>query len=359
MKAEEAVRLTALMLLVTGLSNCGLDQSLDKVEHKSEALTVTWSDLGAGGQTLNGFGPGVQNHTFESASSHNDWLYIPITTGGMNRLNLSTSGFSTPISSPTPNSSPFVAGTIDSNRCQMIFYRTLTGTIAMVPETWDGTNCTVTSSPTVIDTTMFGAGPAVASWQNASCKPPPCINHLQRYDVLASTASGVLKQNTFSGSGSSYTSGTWSGWTTVSGITSSPGIDPALVSPTPGQLAAFVIGTDGDVHFNTFDAVGGWGTWATLGHPSTGTLGRPAASSRNGSTTTMTVYAQGGDQKLYFRTTTNSGVSWSAWDTCGTQTFNSGSFPAATSINHAALGVANEIFMTNGSPLHLWGATCP
>lgn len=94
-------------------------------------------------------------------------------------------------------------------------------------------------------------------------------------------------------------------WLALGGVAASA---PALASPTAGRLEAYVIGTDGQLHFDLVEG-GRWSGWTSLGAPPV-KLGthRPSALSGPGM---MDVYAIGGDGLLWHKSWSNG--RWAEW----------------------------------------------
>jgi hypothetical protein len=99
--------------------------------------------------------------------------------------------------------------------------------------------------------------------------------------------------------------GTFSAWQPMGGVGSSP---PALATPYPERLEAYVVGTDGQMYIDIFEN-GAWGGWTSLGAPPAGlSQRRPAAVSAYGY---MDVYVVAKDGMLWHKQW--SGNQWNAW----------------------------------------------
>ena len=72
----------------------------------------------------------------------------------------------------------------------------------------------------------------------------------------------------------------------------------------------FVLGPDGDILWSSRPG-STWGAWTSIGKPSVGVVGAPAAVSW--SVGRLDVFVRGGDDKLWQKFSTNGGASWSGW----------------------------------------------
>jgi len=339
------VKIPPLILAFAGCAPFMLDHSaggfLGVGFRRAEAANVTWIRCGGTNASIVGFlAPGHVNtnlgYTYTSSLSvfmvpswsEGTFLWGLCPSNGPQLRRVGTANVST--------SAPAIVHTMDQHDCKAVFYRQVDGTIAMDWGAWKVNDCSgLEGNPKTIKGTVT-SGPAATSWSSQG---------KQRYDLFAVGTRGKLMHNRFSGS--IYTSGTWTGWKTLTTGRVHPGSDPAATSMRVGRIDVFVRGTDNQLYWHYYNGIR-WSRWIALG----GNLTTSPAVSANATTQTLVVYAKFADDRIHFRTAHDpwGQAGWSPWDECGSMTFAPTSKPVAQETGYVA---------ARGTDNALWLAKCP
>jgi hypothetical protein len=129
-------------------------------------------------------------------------------------------------------------------------------------------------------------------------------------------------------------------------IQASPAVAQALGS---SRLDVFAKGGDQAIAW-TSNAGGGWNSWRSLGGPPVGSVGGPAAVTPGAAT--LDLFARGGDNHLWQRTSLDAGRSWSSWNKPLGNDGNLASSPAVCSWGSGRVDVF--VMGGDGAVYHRW-----
>jgi len=137
--------------------------------------------------------------------------------------------------------------------------------------------------------------------------PDACSMGVGQATVFVSQTNGPVWYRATADGGAS-----WAAWTSLGGTTTS---DPTGVSWGPNQRMVFIRAANGQEIKYRNGGVGpsSWGAWISIGNPTGGATSAPDALSM--APGQVSLFVRGGDNALWYKSTYDSGATWTAWTT--------------------------------------------